>query len=47
MHHMDADKTYWEKARYELYKNATSYFQQIQEETPHETKVVWPLTSHL
>ena len=40
-------KTHGEKARGELQKNATSYFEQILEATPHETKAVRPLTSHL
>ena len=31
MHHMDADHTHGEKARQELYKNATSYTEQILE----------------
>ena len=35
MHHLDADKTYTEKARREVYKNATSYIEQILEATPH------------
>ena len=29
MHHMDADKTHREKARWKLHKNATSGFEQI------------------
>ena len=29
MHHMDADKMYWEKARQELHKNATRYIEQF------------------
>ena len=44
---MDADKTYKEKAREELHKNATSYIQQILKETLYKTTAVWPLTSHL
>ena len=47
MHHMDADKTHWEKARWELHENATSYVEQIKEVTPHLTSDVRPLTSHL
>ena len=31
MNHMDADKTYWEKARRELHKKATSPIEQILE----------------
>ena len=47
MHHVDADKTYREKARLDLYKNTTIYIEQILEATPHETTVVRSLTSHL
>ena len=46
MHHMDADKTYREKAKRELLKNATSHIEQVLEPTPHETDVL-PLTSKL
>ena len=42
MHHMDADKTYREKARGELHKNATSFIEQIVEATFHETMVRLP-----
>ena len=47
MHHTSADKTYWEKAWGELYKNATSYIEQILETTPYEITTVRPLISHL
>ena len=47
MHYMDADKVYWEKARLELHKNATSYIEQIQEATSHKTATVQTPTSHL
>ena len=47
MHHMDADKTHWEKARRELQKNVMSYFEQTLKTTAHETTAVLPLTSHL
>ena len=47
MHHMDADKTYREKGRQELQKNATSYIEQILEVTFHETTAVWPFTAYL
>ena len=47
MHHIDADKTYREKGRWELHQNASNYFQKIQEATPHKTATVQPLTSHL
>ena len=43
MYHMDADKTYSEKARRELPKEVTSYVEQILEPTPHETAAVQPL----
>ena len=32
-HHMDADKTYWEKARNVLLRNVSSYTEQIPEKT--------------
>ena len=32
---MDINKKHKEKARWELYKNATSYVEQIPEATPH------------
>ena len=47
MHHMDADKAYREKARRELYKNATNYIEQILEATSHKTAAVWLPTSYL
>ena len=47
MHHMDADETYWEKAKREQHKIATSYFEQILEATSHKTTVVRPTTSYL
>ena len=34
MHHMDAGKTYREKAWRQLRKNATNYIEQILEATP-------------
>ena len=42
MHHTDADKTYKEKARWELLKNATSYIEQIMEATSQEITTVQP-----
>ena len=47
MHHMDADKTYREKARRKLHKNSTSYIEQILKAASHETKAVRPLISYL
>ena len=44
---MDTDKIYGEKVWWELHKNATSYFEQILEATPHKTAAVLLLTSHL
>ena len=40
MRHMDPNKKFWEKARWELHKGATSYFDQYLEATPHETIAV-------
>ena len=47
MHHMDAHEMNREKAKLKLHKNATSYFEQILEATPHETAAVELLTLHL
>ena len=47
MHHMDFGKTYSEKARQELHKNALSCNEQIMETAARETTEVQPLTSHL
>ena len=48
---MDTPHGCWQtvlrKGRRELHKNATSYTEQIQETTSHETTVVRSLTSHL
>ena len=43
---MEANETHREKSRWELHKNATIYFEQILEATPHETDVR-SLTSYL
>ena len=40
MPHMAADKTYREKARCLLHKNATNYIEQILEATSYETTAV-------
>ena len=45
-HHMDANKTQKEKSKWELHKNAGSYFEQIFEDIPHET-AERPHTFHL
>ena len=47
MYHMNTNKTYREKAKWELHKNDTSYFKQILEATPHKTTAVQLLTFHL
>ena len=46
-HHMDTHKVHGKKARWELLKNTTNYFEQILEATPCETIAVRPLTSDL
>ena len=40
MHHMDADKAYWEKAKQELYQNGTRYIEPNLEATSNETVIV-------
>ena len=40
MHHMDADKTFREKAWWELHKNTTTYIEQSLEATSHKTAAV-------
>ena len=47
MHHLEANKTHREKARWELHKNAACSFEQIQETWTHKTVAVGPLTFHL
>ena len=47
MLHLDANKTQREKARWELNKNGTCYFEQIQKVTVHKTAGVQPLNTHL
>ena len=42
MHTRDAYKTHTENYRWELLKNAMSYFEQILEETPLKATAVWP-----
>ena len=44
---MDADKTYTEKAKRKLPKNAASYIEQILEATSHTTIAVRPSTSEI
>ena len=47
MHHVDVNKMKREKARWELYQNATNFGAQIQEATLHKTTALQPHTSHL
>ena len=47
MHHLDANQTHGEKARWELHENVTYCFEQILETITNKTAVVWPPTSHL
>ena len=47
MHHMNADKAYREKARWELHKNVKNYIEKILEATSQETAAVWPPISYL
>ena len=47
MHNMDANKTHCEKSRWELHKNTTSYFEQIQEATNYEVTILRLLPSYL
>ena len=44
MHRLDADKTHWEKARLELHKNTTCYFERILEAALHKTATVPPIS---
>ena len=46
MFHMDADKTYWEKAGRKLLENVTSYIEQILEVTFYKRSAVRQLTSN-
>ena len=49
MHFMDADNTYWEKAKPEPHKNITIFMELILEgkAISHETTAVQSLISHL
>ena len=47
MQDVDSDKTYWEKGKRKLEKNAWRYIWQILEATLYETTVVQPITLHL
>ena len=47
LHHLNSNKRLEEKARLELYKDATCYFEQILEAACYKTTSVWPITFHL
>ena len=47
MHHLDSNKTHWEKPTCKVHSNATSCFEQILEVKLYKTVIVRPLTSHL
>ena len=46
MHHINDNKTYEAKGRWELQKNITCGLEQIHEATPNKTAAVWPVNSH-
>ena len=46
MHHMDTNKMYKRKAKWEQHKNVSCYFEQILK-IPNKTAAVWLLASHL
>ena len=46
MHYMDANKTYGEKARLRLHKNAVSNNEKVLEAAPTKKSAVRPLTNH-
>ena len=46
MHYMDANKTYGEKAWWQLPKSAASNTEQVLEAAPHKTAAVQPLTTY-
>ena len=44
---VDSNETNGENASWELRKNASCCFEQIQEAAPHKTAAIQPLNSHL
>ena len=46
MHFLDANKTAGEEARRQLYRNAVSNIEQVQEAIPHRAPTIRPPTSH-
>ena len=46
MHNMDANKTYGEKARRQLHKNAASNIEQHIGAAPDKAAALWPPTTH-
>ena len=47
MHYIDSSETHWGMTKWQLHKNATRCFEQIQLTTPHKIAAVWLLTAHL
>ena len=47
LHHLDFKEMLEEKAWWELHKDSTCCFEQIQKAAPNKTAIVWPLISHL
>ena len=45
MHHVDANKTYGEKAWRQLHKNAARNIEQVLETAPHKAATVQPPTT--
>ena len=46
MHYMDANKTYGEKAWWQLHKNDASNIEQVQAAAPNKAAAVRPTTTH-
>ena len=46
MHYMDANKTFGEKAWWQLHKNAVSDIEQVLETAPHKAAAERPPTTH-
>ena len=46
-YNLDAKEAPGEKVRWELYKNAAHFFEQILEVALYKTAAIWPSTSHL
>ena len=46
MHHLDANKTAGEEARWQLHKNVASNIEQVLAATPHKAPTIRPPASH-